>query len=83
MTQINYNCFVCAQECSYDELHSSASLQNINITNYKICKECLNLANPDDDYDEVKKIVNSYLEFSEIKNTLKNKKIAEKLKDIL
>jgi hypothetical protein len=82
MTHTNYNCFVCAKECDYDELHSDASLQDINVTNFKICHDCLNLSNPDNDYQEVREIVNSYLKFSEQRNTSKNK-FSFKLKDLL
>ncbi len=82
MTQISYNCFVCAKECNYDEdLHSSASLQ-VNPIRFKICENCLSLSNPDDDYGEVRQILEIYSDLSD-KKERKNIKFSEKLKDIL
>jgi hypothetical protein len=65
MTKIsNCNCIVCAQEFDSEELQSVA-LSKINVTRFKICQGCLDQSNPDDDYREVRKIINSYLWFNE------------------
>lgn len=81
MTNFNsYNCFICASEFAFDELHSIA-LVDSNIAKYKICESCLNLSNPDNDYEEVKNIVDSYLNFNQNKSEKISKvsKILDKL----
>jgi hypothetical protein len=59
MTIESDNCIVCAEEFSTDELKSVA-LSAVNVTKFKICTTCLNQTNPQDDYREVRNIVNSY-----------------------
>lgn len=77
----SFNCFICAGEFSSEELHSVA-LDNNNITKYKVCDKCLGLSNPDGDYQEVKNIVDSYLNFNQKKSDKLSKvaKILDKLK---
>jgi len=67
MTVHSDNCIVCAQEFSLDELNSIA-LSAVNVTRFKICNKCLNQTDPQDDYREVRDIVNAFLSFD---NTLK------------
>ena len=52
----NDNCGICAQENSSEELIPVA-LSAVNITKFKICKECLAKSNPKDDYAEVRNVV--------------------------
>jgi hypothetical protein len=81
MTQgSSYNCFICADEFSAEELHSVALSDN-NIDKYKVCDKCLGLSNPDDDYQEVKNIIDSYLNFNQQKFDKPSKvsKILDKL----
>lgn len=66
MTSISHNCIVCATEFDPDELHN-VKLSEINVTRFKICENCLNLSNPENDYQEVKSIVKTYLKISEAK----------------
>ena len=66
MTQISHNCIICADEFDPSELHN-VKLSEINVTRFKICEHCLNLSNPDNDYQEVKNIVNNYLRLSQAK----------------
>lgn len=54
------NCIVCAEEFSIDQLKSVA-LSAINVTKFKICDKCLNQTDPQNDYSEVRSIVNSFL----------------------
>lgn len=54
------NCVICAEEYDVDELKSVA-LSAFNVTKFKICANCLDCADPVDDYVGVRKIVNSYL----------------------
>jgi hypothetical protein len=76
MTKVSCNCIVCAQEFDPDELQNVA-LSAINVTPFKVCEACLNESNPEDDYAEVRKIVNSYLNFSQAKT------LFAEVKDIL
>ena len=73
MTQASCNCIVCAKEFSPDELKSVA-LSEINVTSFKVCQNCFDSSDPSEDYKEVKKIVNSYLEFINAKHWLKESK---------
>lgn len=66
MEKVNYNCIICAEEFNPDELHS-VTLSKINLTNFKVCQACLDKSNPNEDYKEVRNIVNSYLKFAEAK----------------
>lgn len=66
MTKIlSDNCIVCAEEFSLDELKSIA-LSTINVTKFKICNHCLDRSDPNDDYRQVRNIVNSYLSLEKI-----------------
>lgn len=67
MNEVSCNCIVCANEFDPSELHSVA-LSKINITNFKVCQACLDSSDPVDDYREVRKIVDSYLKFSQARN---------------
>jgi hypothetical protein len=53
------NCIICAKEFDIEELHSVA-LSQINITNFKVCEGCFNICDPDEDYRQVRNIVDSY-----------------------
>jgi hypothetical protein len=66
MTETSHNCIICAQEFNPDDLHN-VKLSEINVTRYKICEACLNLSDPDDDYQSAKDIVNTYLNHSDYK----------------
>ncbi len=71
MTQVtSCNCIVCAREFDPEELQSVA-LSKINVTRFKICRACLDQADPAEDYRQVREIINSYLWFSEAKFLLK------------
>jgi len=67
MTPVSCNCIVCAQEFDPDELQSVA-LSSVNVTRFKICQACLEMSDPADDYREARRIVNSYLNFTEAKH---------------
>lgn len=66
MNKVSCNCIVCAQEFDPDELQNVA-LSKINVTNFKVCEACLESSDPAEDYLEVRRIVNSYLNFSQAK----------------
>jgi len=72
MTQVS-NCIVCASEFDTDELYSIA-LSRINVTRFKVCQKCLDSSDPSDDYQEARKIVNTYLKLSEAKHLFKEAK---------
>lgn len=76
MTRVSCNCIVCAVEFNPDELKNIV-LSKINITPFKVCEACINSSDPVNDYREVKKIVNSYLKFSQAKQ------LFEEVEDIL
>ena len=63
----NCNCIVCAAEFE-PENSSSTILSNINVTSFKICNACLDLSDPENDYEQARNIVNSYLRMSEAKH---------------
>jgi hypothetical protein len=80
MTQVSCNCIVCAREFNPDEL-TSIALSEINVTRFKICEACFKQSDPEEDYKQVKSIVNSYLEFMNAKHWLKEAKdIIESIK---
>lgn len=68
MSLVNCNCVICAAECDSAELHSIA-LSTFSVTPFKICQACLNQSDPADDYKQVRSIVNSYLNISEVKKS--------------
>lgn len=70
MTNTSHNCIICAEEFNPDDLHN-IKLSEINFTKYKICEACLNMSNPDDDYQQVRSIVNTYLNLASLKNEAK------------
>jgi hypothetical protein len=79
MTQVNYNCIVCAEEFDLEELQSVGS---INSSSFKICQACVDMSDPADDYYQVREIINSYLRkseaktlFTEVKNILSSRKL--------
>lgn len=76
MSQTSCNCIICAEEFNPNEL-SNSKLLDINITNFKICSACLESSDPDNDYNEARSIVDSYLKFAEKKN-----KISERIDKI-
>ena len=55
----NYNCIVCAYEFKSDEMHN-IKLSSNNVTKFKICGNCLNLSDPQNDYQEVKSIIDAF-----------------------
>lgn len=61
------NCIVCSKEFDIDEMESVASLK-INTTQFKICQECIDLCDPEDDYKEALSVIQSYLQLKEIKS---------------
>jgi len=63
MDQTNCNCIVCAKEFDCADLQNIA-LSKINVTCFKICQACLDSSDPIDDYNQVRNIINSYLNFS-------------------
>lgn len=71
IAQANCNCIICAEEFDPNQLHNVV-LSKINKTKFKICEGCLKLSDPNDDYKEVRSIVDTYLSFSDQK---KNKKV--------
>lgn len=73
MTQEVCNCIVCAREFSPDELVCVA-LSKINVTKFKICKECFESSDPADDYKQAREVVDSYLRLVEAKVWLKEAK---------
>lgn len=79
MSLHNNNCFVCGNEYVEEELHAVA-ISSINVTRYKICNSCVGLSNPDNDYEEVRHIVDTYLKFSDSKDNKKVSRI-EQLKN--
>lgn len=60
MTKSSCNCIICAKEFNPSEQKSPA-LAKINITRFKICKECFNNSDPEDDYKQARDVVDSYL----------------------
>lgn len=76
MSLHNANCFVCGNEYTEDELHAVA-ISSINVTRYKICNSCVGISNPDNDYEEVRHIVDTYLKFSDSKNNKKHSRIEQ------
>jgi hypothetical protein len=71
--QTSCNCIVCAQEFDVADLQSIISSQ-INITKFKICQSCIDISDPADDYNQAKKIVQSYFQYTEIKQLFKEAK---------
>lgn len=69
MEPITCNCIICAEEFNPDDLHN-IKLSEINITRFKICESCLNKSDPDNDYKEVKDVVRTYIEYSDIKKSI-------------
>lgn len=54
------NCIVCASEFNLEEMQNHA-FSKINLTQYKICKACLDMSDPSHDYAEAIEVVNLYL----------------------
>jgi len=73
MTQVSCNCIVCAGEFDPEELQSIA-LSKINVTNFKVCQACLDNSDPEEDYREVRSIVNSYLKFASAEDLFEDAK---------
>lgn len=67
MTYVSCNCIVCAQEFDAKDLQTVVS-SKLNVTRFKICQACLDLADPEDDYHQARVIINSYAKWSEAKN---------------
>jgi len=70
------NCVICAEEFNSSELQNVV-LSKLNITNFKVCQACFDIADPEGDYRQVREIVGSYLEsnqahrlFDEVKSIL-------------
>ena len=73
MTQEVCNCIICAREFNPDELVCVA-LSKINVTKFKICKECFENSDPSNDYKQAREVVESYLKFVEAKFCFKETK---------
>ena len=58
MNSESCNCIVCAREFEVKELQKASS---INSTKFMICKSCLELSDPSEDYRQARSIVNTYL----------------------
>jgi transcription elongation factor Elf1 len=69
MTQTSFNCIVCGKEFTEDELQS-VTLSKVNVTRFKICQVCLDRSNPEDDYNEAKRIISVYLDSVQAKHLL-------------
>lgn len=67
MTTANCNCIVCANEFNPEELQNVA-LSEINVTRFKICQSCFDMADPADDYRQARHIVKDYLNMSGVKS---------------
>jgi len=59
MTRASDNCIICAEEFDITELQSVA-LSTVNVTKFKICKNCIAASDPADDYREVRSIVDFF-----------------------
>ena len=59
MSDKSDNCTICSNEFPLDELKAIA-LSAINVTKFKICENCLNKSDPQNDYAEVRNIINSF-----------------------
>jgi len=66
MTNLSFNCIICAQEFDTKDLISAASPE-INRTHFKICQSCLEKVDPADDYKQARAIVSSYLNLNQAK----------------
>lgn len=64
------NCMVCGNEFSSEDL-KSITLANKTINKFKICFNCLEKSDTQNDYSDVKKIILSYIKFEEL---MKNSK---------
>jgi hypothetical protein len=58
------NCIVCAKEFNSSEAEDN-SLLSINTTLFKICSNCLESSDPEDDYAQARELVDNYLKFVE------------------
>jgi hypothetical protein len=57
------NCIICAEEFNPDDLHN-VTLSSINVTKFKICQNCLDDSDPENDYSQVKDMLSNYLSIS-------------------
>ena len=64
------NCIVCAQEFCPSEMKDVA-LCKINTTQFKICEACLHDSNPENDFEQVKNIINTYVKVSSSRDYIK------------
>jgi len=60
MNKSSCNCIICAKEFDPNE-NKVLALAKINITRFKICKECFDNSDPEDDYKQARDVVDSYL----------------------
>jgi len=57
------NCIICAKEFCPSEM-TDVALCQINNTQFKICQSCLKYSSPEEDYVQVKNIINNYVKIS-------------------
>lgn len=60
MKKSSCNCIICAKEFNPSDQNTPA-LAKINITRFKICNECFDSSDPEDDYQQARDVVDSYL----------------------
>lgn len=70
---MNINCIVCAKEFDPNLLDDEVSSE-INVTNFKICKECIDKSDPLEGYKDIKKIIAWYTDKKSFKSLLKKLK---------
>ena len=64
------NCIVCAQEFCPSEM-TNVVLCSINCTQFKICQKCLEHSDPQEDFAQVKNIINNYVKISSSRDYIK------------
>lgn len=64
------NCILCGEEFNDNELYDLVPSLTLDVR-FKVCKNCLKISNPDDDFRQARDIIKSYLEFSTLKEIKK------------
>lgn len=59
MLDLSKNCAICSTEIVSTDTTNKALLR-ANIGKYKICNDCFNSSNPEEDYKQVREILASY-----------------------
>ena len=62
MQECNHNCIICGEEFSNSSSSDNLTCAKINISRFKVCPTCLTSSSPEEDFEQVKKIVANYLE---------------------